>query len=121
MTNYRFIGKNPLELTPVQGVQRHINANICTQLLNLLYEQRKHRDYKAVKKIVYNAQKVGMTYEDVALIGKFTEANYKEWQDILILLGYVSQGVTTIRFFEKEWQDYINEDEEISDPSEADF
>ena len=100
MTNYRFIGKDPLRLTAVQGVQRNVHANICTQLLNLLYEQRKHLDYRAVKQIIENAQKVGMTYEDVALIRKFAEANYKEWQDILILLGYVSQGVTTIRFFE---------------------
>ena len=62
-----------------------------------------------------------MVREDFNLIRKFAEANYKEWQDILILLGYVNQGITTIQALEKKWTDCINEDESISDPSEADF
>ena len=119
MENYRFIGKDPLRLTAVQGVQRNIHANICTQLLNLLYEQRKYAGYKAAQQIVLNAQKAGMGSQDIKAIWELADDN--GWVDVIVLLDYVTQGVKTIRKFEGSWQDCIDEDEEISDPSEADF
>ena len=119
MTNYRFIRKELVELTLVQGVQSSIHTNICTQLLNLLYEQRNHSDYRKAKKIINDAQKVGLMYKDTSRIERYAQNN--NWADILTLLKYVNQGIDTLWVFEGDLQDCINEDEEISDPSESDF